>query len=61
MTAARRDFRGNKQDLPRKPCVVCARPMVWRKSWEKNWDSVKYCSERCRRAAPKAGLRQTDP
>ncbi|WP_396429051.1 DUF2256 domain-containing protein [Limnohabitans sp.] len=22
--------------------------MVWRKSWAKNWDSVLYCSERCR-------------
>ncbi|HWU82653.1 MAG TPA: DUF2256 domain-containing protein [Methylophilaceae bacterium] len=25
--------------------------MTWRKAWAKNWDTVKYCSERCRRAA----------
>jgi hypothetical protein len=25
--------------------------MTWRKAWEKNWDSVKYCSDACRRAA----------
>ncbi|MDW3195676.1 MAG: DUF2256 domain-containing protein [Cytophagales bacterium] len=38
-----------KGDLPSKICVVCARPFTWRKKWEKYWDEVKYCSERCRR------------
>ncbi|AWG21212.1 MULTISPECIES: DUF2256 domain-containing protein [Flavobacterium] len=37
-----------KADLPDKICVVCQRPFSWRKKWEKNWDAVKYCSERCR-------------
>ncbi|HEY0563588.1 MAG TPA: DUF2256 domain-containing protein [Methylophilus sp.] len=23
--------------------------MTWRKAWAKNWESVKYCSEACRR------------
>jgi hypothetical protein len=23
--------------------------MVWRKAWAKNWESVRYCSDRCRR------------
>jgi hypothetical protein len=23
--------------------------MVWRASWAKNWDTVRYCSDRCRR------------
>nr|WP_262420569.1 DUF2256 domain-containing protein [Pantoea vagans] len=23
--------------------------MSWRKKWEKCWDEVLYCSERCRR------------
>ncbi len=23
--------------------------MEWRKSWEKNWDSIKYCSDACRK------------
>ena len=41
-------FKGNKQSLPQKPCTVCGRAMVWRKSWAKNWDSVLYCSDRCR-------------
>lgn len=55
MTRSAPEFRGNKQSLPRKPCVVCAKPMVWRKAWAKNWDAVKYCSERCRRSAPSTG------
>lgn len=42
------DFKGNKQFLPAKPCVVCNRNMVWRKAWAKNWESVLYCSEACR-------------
>jgi hypothetical protein len=23
---------------------------VWRSRWRRNWDQVKYCSERCRRS-----------
>jgi hypothetical protein len=37
-----------KQDLPSKICVVCERPFTWRKKWEKVWEDVKYCSDRCR-------------
>ncbi|MEO7801235.1 MAG: DUF2256 domain-containing protein [Ginsengibacter sp.] len=32
-----------------KDCVVCNRPFSWRKKWEKVWDDVKYCSEKCKR------------
>lgn len=49
MNVERGGFRGNKQSLPSKVCVVCGRPMTWRKAWAKNWELVKYCSERCRR------------
>ena len=38
-----------KQDLPTKPCASCGRVITWRKVWERNWDSVRYCSESCRR------------
>jgi hypothetical protein len=44
-----KNFRGNKLGLPVKPCVTCGRPMVWRKKWRLNWDSVKYCSKACRK------------
>ena len=39
-----------KANLPSKLCPVCDRPFVWRKKWARDWDSVVYCSERCRRA-----------
>lgn len=39
-----------KSDLPSKLCEVCGLSFAWRKKWEKDWTSVKYCSERCRRA-----------
>ena len=48
-------FRGNKQGLPSKPCASCGRPMTWRKHWAKNWESVKYCSEPCRRGKDSHG------
>lgn len=41
-------FKGNKAALPHKPCAHCGRAMSWRKAWAKNWDSVRFCSERCR-------------
>ena len=43
-----------KQDLPTKVCPVCKKAFVWRKKWEKDWDSVVYCSKRCKGEA-KAG------
>jgi len=37
-----------KQNLPSKNCIVCNRPFTWRKKWEKVWEEVKYCSDKCR-------------
>jgi hypothetical protein len=42
-----------KSHLPEKRCVVCKRPMLWRKKWEKVWEHVKYCSDACRRGTPR--------
>ncbi|PWL33133.1 MAG: DUF2256 domain-containing protein [Fluviicola sp. XM-24bin1] len=39
----------HKIHLPEKICATCAKPFKWRKKWERNWDEVKFCSERCRR------------
>ncbi|MEM8827113.1 MAG: DUF2256 domain-containing protein [Pseudomonadota bacterium] len=41
--------RREKADLPTKTCPVCDRPFSWRKKWARDWDSVIYCSEQCRR------------
>jgi hypothetical protein len=40
----------SKQNLPQKTCAGCKRPFAWRKKWERDWDNVKFCSERCRRS-----------
>jgi len=37
-----------KNGFAPKTCVRCGLEFEWRKKWAKNWDEVKYCSERCR-------------
>jgi hypothetical protein len=37
-----------KPILPTKICPVCNRPFAWRKKWARCWDSIIYCSARCR-------------
>ncbi len=37
-----------KADLPEKVCAACGRPFSWRKKWERDWERVRYCSDRCR-------------
>lgn len=29
-------------------CERCGLPFEWRKKWERDWEQVKYCSDRCR-------------
>lgn len=55
MKSATHSFKGHKSGLPFKLCQACARPMSWRKAWERHWDEVKYCSERCRRMKDRRG------
>ncbi len=49
-----------KSDLPTKICAQCGRPFTWRKKWERVWDEVKYCSDRCRSEKRHQGF-GTDP
>lgn len=37
-----------KSDLPQKTCATCGKPFTWRKKWERDWDQVRFCSDRCR-------------
>ena len=47
-----------KADLPQKTCTACGLPFTWRRKWARDWDAVKYCSDRCRHGgAPGAGER----
>ncbi|WP_076917050.1 DUF2256 domain-containing protein [Pseudoalteromonas sp. TB64] len=38
-----------KLNLPQKICPICNKPFTWRKKWQRDWDNVIYCSERCKR------------
>lgn len=40
-----------KAPLPEKDCAQCGLAFTWRKKWARCWDEVKFCSDRCRRAA----------
>ncbi|AWB68491.1 DUF2256 domain-containing protein [Saccharobesus litoralis] len=46
-----------KVHLPTKDCPVCERSFTWRKKWAKDWQQVKYCSERCRRSSKQKAKR----
>ena len=37
-----------KGDLPQTTCLACGRPFAWRKKWARDWENVRYCSDRCR-------------
>ncbi|CZT02765.1 uncharacterized protein RAG0_09784 [Rhynchosporium agropyri] len=43
------------QNASFKICTSCGRQISWRKKWEKNWDSITYCSDSCRRHKIKPG------
>ncbi|MDP5291038.1 DUF2256 domain-containing protein [Oceanimonas sp. CHS3-5] len=49
-----------KPHLPQKMCIVCGRPFSWRKKWARDWEQVKYCSERCRRHRSDSSASATD-
>ncbi len=38
-----------KGDRPTKVCAACGREFAWRRRWAATWESVRYCSQRCRR------------
>ncbi|XGA72767.1 DUF2256 domain-containing protein [Chitinibacter sp. SCUT-21] len=45
-----------KAQLPSKICPVCQRPFSWRKKWQRDWEQVKYCSQRCAASARAQGV-----
>ena len=40
-----------KGDLPQKICEACKKSYAWRKKWARTWDSIRYCSKRCKSEA----------
>ncbi|HAH10970.1 MAG TPA: DUF2256 domain-containing protein [Alphaproteobacteria bacterium] len=47
--------RRGKSHLPEKLCIACNRPFAWRKKWARDWEQVRYCSDRCRSAGDRNG------
>ena len=43
-----------------KTCQSCGRRIEWRKKWERDWDSVRYCSQSCRSHGVSAVDRQLE-
>ena len=43
-----------KGDLPSKICEFCQKPFNWRKKWSRDWETIRYCSQRCKSDAKKA-------
>lgn len=45
-----------------KTCETCGRRIAWRKKWERDWETVRFCSDACRSHRPgaqAAALEQT--
>ncbi len=50
-----------KTALPSKDCAACGRPFIWRRKWARDWDAVRYCSDKCRQARVPAQRQGTLP
>ncbi|NBY46132.1 MAG: DUF2256 domain-containing protein [Acidimicrobiia bacterium] len=37
-----------KNGFAPKICATCSKPFEWRKKWARDWQNVRYCSDRCR-------------
>jgi hypothetical protein len=48
-----------QSDLPTRRCERCGRLFTWRKKWARDWENVRYCSERCRRNRASSGPSST--
>ncbi|NDC91418.1 MAG: DUF2256 domain-containing protein [Acidimicrobiia bacterium] len=40
-----------KNGFAPKICATCAKPFEWRKKWARDWQNVRFCSDRCRRSS----------
>src|SRR6056300_595510 len=39
-------------DVSDRFCESCGRRIEWRSKWARDWENVRYCSDRCRRQRP---------
>ena len=45
-----------KKNVRKKECPVCEREFSWTKKLDKNWESMVYCSDQCRRVKKYEGV-----
>lgn len=45
----------DKANLPTKVCAACGLSFSWRRKWARDWEQVKFCSDRCRDGGRKPG------
>ena len=45
-----------KKNVRKKECPICQREFSWTKKLDKNWESMVYCSDQCRRVKKYEGL-----
>ena len=45
-----------KKNVRKKECPICQREISWSKKLDKNWESMVYCSDQCRRVKKYEGL-----
>ncbi|WP_149865431.1 DUF2256 domain-containing protein, partial [Catenovulum maritimum] len=38
-----------KLHLDSKICPICQLSFSWRKKWERKWNDIIYCSQKCRK------------
>ncbi|RYI19418.1 MAG: DUF2256 domain-containing protein [Acetobacteraceae bacterium] len=50
-----------KSDLPEKVCAACGLPFTWRRKWEREWEAVRFCSDRCRKAGARRDVATPHP
>ncbi|MCB1427278.1 MAG: DUF2256 domain-containing protein [Zhengella sp.] len=50
-----------RNGLPQKICAACGRPFAWRRKWARDWENVRYCSDRCKRARGRGSVPESAP
>ena len=55
-TTNEKNMAHKKKNVRKKECPVCEREFSWTKKLDKNWESMVYCSDQCRRIKKYEGL-----
>ena len=48
-----------KGDLPEKICETCQKPFAWRKKWARDWETIRFCSHKCKSQGKRDAKQET--